>query len=291
MNPFATIPVPATPEGRHIFKHSHGMELALCVKQPTKKRWENAPFVLLIVGGGWWNDPVGDTPTGTFAASQATPLLEAGWGLVTVQFAGVGNQELMQDILGDILDGVGYLQHYQELFRLDCHRILTTGVSAPAHLSLMLAMAPHDLLTRGCTYPVDFTVIGCIACNAPCILYPVENGKFLYFNDRHDGYYQVLMGGSYTALPEVHRTYSPITYADQPHPPLFIVYSGDDSVVPPEQSIRLVKACQKAGTPLHTVCLQKNGDHGLNATPGKQADPDKATLLTQFFAYAQELVE
>lgn len=279
------IAAPSSFSGRFMYKTSAGKELGIMVEQPLTKKYEKAPFVLQIIGGGWCAGTVEKHITGVFGRSEAVSLLNDGWGLVTISYRGIDNGERLPELVADIMDGIGYLQVYESVFKLDCKNIITCGGSAPGHLSLLLATAPKDILTKYCEYPVRaYRVIGCMSINGFGALYPID-GNYMYGDKVNDPYIP-LFGSTYAEDPEIRKQYSPLTYISQTTPPLMLLYGTHDDTVDPKQTLTLKSVCDQKKASAELIKCQ-NGDHNLQSANGEAVTPGKTEYLAKFFAFAK----
>ena len=277
---------PRRDNGRFVYKYSNGQELAMFIQQPITKKYENAPFIVQIQGGGWCAGEIPNLICGVFTSSDVTGLLESGWALVTLSYRGVDNGEFLPEILSDIMDGIGFLQLHQKTFHLDCERVIFCGCSAPAHVSLMMATAPKSLLSKYCVYPITkYKCIGAISINAPAFLYPI-NGQWGFGDEKSDPYIQPF-GSTYEEDPDIRKQYSPATHLSKDSPPLLLFYGTKDDVVDPMHTKEFAKACEKAGAP-YTLVEVVNGDHGIQAAEGTTASPTRNEWIKMIMQFATD---
>ncbi len=275
---------PRRDSGRFVYKYSDGKELAVFVQQPITKKYENAPFIVQVQGGGWCAGEIPNHICGVFVSSDVVGLLESGWALVTLSYRGVDNGEFLPEILSDIMDGIGFLQLHQKTFHLDCERVIFCGCSSPAHVSLMMATAPKSLLSKYCVYPITkYKCIGAIAINAPAFLYPI-NGQWGFGDGKSDPYIQPF-GSTYEEDPNIRKQYSPATHLSENSPPMLLFYGTKDDVVDPMHTKEFAKACEKAGAP-YTLVEVVNGDHGIQAAEGTVASPTRNEWIKMIMQFA-----
>ena len=279
---------PTSSSGRFVYKYSAGKALAICIQQPYKKVYENAPFVLLINGGGWTGGLVEDRVTGFFSgAGVGAELLNDGWALVSITYRGVDNGEYMPEMVADLMDGIAFIDLHKSTFRLDCTKIITCGASAPGHMSLLLATAPRNVLTAYCVYPIrSYNIIGCLAVNGFSMLYPTD-GDFYYADGSGDNCHKTSFGVTYKEDNEVFRRYSPMTYISKNTVPLFLAYGTKDTLVNPLQTIRLKEKCDSVGSKC-TLKVVKNGDHDLNGT---DVSPSKEELVREAIQFMKNCLK
>jgi dipeptidyl aminopeptidase/acylaminoacyl peptidase len=63
------------------------------------------------------------------------------------------------------------------------------------------------------------------------------------------------LGGTLDVVPGRYRHLSPVSHLDPADPPTFLVYGGDDQIVPPGQSELLGERLREAGVPHRMVAL------------------------------------
>ncbi|MBO5274671.1 MAG: prolyl oligopeptidase family serine peptidase [Clostridia bacterium] len=277
--------------GRFIYKGYPDMELAFYLEQPRVKKFEFSPVVMNNVGGGWAHYEVLDAPYYAFAGQDK--LLDEGYAILTVGHRGGDYGAQMNELLSDLIDALAYIYSRNDQFELDLDRIVPMGHSAGGHVSLMVAMAPAELMTECCVNLCEgfhYRAMGCIACVPPILLYPdPESGKMLfpviYTENRTIKY---LFGGAeYTE--ECYKTYSPMTYARAELPPILLIPGEKDNIVDVKQSILLHEKLTSLGTDCRLVVV-KNGEHSYLPVDG-EISPTREEIDRLMYDFFVEMLE
>lgn len=265
-------------DGRFIYKTYPDMELAFYLEQPRNRIFEYAPVIMHNIGGGWSHFEIPDKALYTFPEQEK--LLDEGYAILAVGYRGGDNGEQMVDIMADLIDALAYIHARNDIFKLDLMRLVPIGGSAGGHVSLMVTMAPHELMTKTCVNITEGFAYGCMGCVGivpPTILYPdPESGKMLFpIAYTSDASIKHLFSGEEYDAP-CYKTYSPLTYARPDLPPILLLAGEKDDVVSPRQSELLHEALTAAGVNSELIIV-KNGDHGLNSPDGETQPPREET--------------
>ncbi|MBR7142168.1 MAG: alpha/beta fold hydrolase [Clostridia bacterium] len=241
--------VTALPEGRNsgrfVYKVSDGMELAFYLVQPTKKIYDRAPLLISILGGGWTHYEVPESHYWYFP--QGPQLLDEGFAAMTVSYRGYDHGEMMPDVVADVMDALGYISLHNDVFQIDLERIVPMGQSAGGHMSLLLTLAPYELLTKRCVYrDFPFRCLGTVAYVPPTMFWPDEKtGRQLFPNWYKESPGELLgdlFGGNYSVNPEPFHAYSPLTYVRADMPPVLLCGADRDWVCHPDHTLNFYQA-------------------------------------------------
>ncbi len=239
---------------------------------PIKNRYDKAPVLLLIPGGGWQRNQA--ISMYNMAKSTAETLREHGFAVVAVDYRGQQADKVsMREIVCDIYDALGYLSCYNEVLKIDSNRCYTMGHSAGAHLSLMAAYDDTNGINGiDRIYKMPFTVKGVVAIAPPTVL-PFENRELYTPVDIQPIFAEETQ--------EEYQRYSPFYMVNAKVPPTYLAAGDKDDLVHPIHSDILYKALTHAGVKAKfTLC--KGGDHSCMPAPNETAcTPDLSAVLEE----------
>lgn len=276
-------------EGLFVYKTSEGTELSMYVVQPEKQVYEYSPVLVNILGGGWTHHEV----TAYYGyLLRGNELSREGYAGITVSYRGSDNGETMPDIIADVVDALGYIYRYNELFKIDLNRIVMVGQSAGGHVGLMIASAPKEMILEHCAYhdgEFGYHVIGTVAMVPPTMLYIDEETQTQLFPTWWQGIPILghLFGSGANAAIDATPfvKYSPITYVRADMPPVLIGVGDKDPIVSPEQSYKYYEVAKAAGAQCDMIILQ-NADHSFQPVDGAKIAP----TVEEFHNAAYEFV-
>ncbi|MBL9201105.1 MAG: sulfatase-like hydrolase/transferase [Opitutaceae bacterium] len=129
-----------------VYKHAEGKPLLLDVYLPLRRRFDRAPVLYFIHGGGWEDGLKEFLLTEKIKATLAQRLGEEGFCLVSVSYRLVdarspAPRDLVRDCVVDVKDGLRYLGLNATDLNIDPDNIFVWGESAGAHLAMMLAFS------------------------------------------------------------------------------------------------------------------------------------------------------
>lgn len=257
----AAIPDPAIPleersSGRFTYKTAGGVDLSINVAQPFRDIYPKSPIILSIHGGNWAFNPIGDPHVP--ALPDTNNLRMEGWASVAINYRGFEHGGSLSDLLGDLVDGLGYINEHNDEFVMDLERIVVIGQSAGGHTGLLLALAPQSLLMQSANHTdFSFRAIGCIALVPPTI-----------------------MGED---------AYSPLNHIRKDMPPVMIVGAEKDTVVSPVNSYRFYNEARNVGADC-TLIMLKNANHAFQAVGG-EIDPPLSEYYDSAYAFVQDCIK
>ena len=248
-------------EGRFIYKNAAGADLAFYLIQPRVRKYEKAPLIMHNIGGGWTHYEITDNPVLGYAMQEK--LLDEGFAIMATGHRGGDCGGQMGEILSDLCDALVYVHAHNDAFSVDLQRIIPIGHSAGGHVSLMLAMAPGELIREYCINSsdgFDYRCIGCISLAGPTILYPDPQSGELLFPFQHTERITIthIFGGKDHTDP-VYQTYSPLCHVHGKVPPIGLVYGVLDDIVSVKQGEMLYSALCDAGIRAELIRVQGGG--------------------------------
>ncbi len=239
---------------------------------PAQTKWELAPVLLLIPGGGWQRNT--SISMYNMAQSTAEALRANGFAVATISYRGQQADHVsMREIVCDVFDALGYLAHYSAILKINPHHIYTMGHSAGAHLSLVAAYDDANGQNGSeRIYTDSFTVKGVVAIS-PATILPFENRELYTPIDIKPIFAEETR--------EEYDRFSPYYMVNSNTPPTYLAAGDKDDLVLPIHSDILHKALTHAGiNSQFTLC--RGGDHCcLPAADQTASIPDLSTVLEQ----------
>ncbi len=146
-------------------------------------------------------------------------------------------------------------------YELDPDRIGIAGASSGGHLALLAGMADEDagLEGSGGWTNVSSRVSAIVSYYGPMDLTAVSAD----FGARAQAAITKLIGATPQVNPSAYRRASPITYVSSGKPPILMVHGDHDTLVPFEQSKRMLDACLRAGVNAKLIKVE-DADHVLS---------------------------
>ncbi|MRV70994.1 prolyl oligopeptidase family serine peptidase [Duganella sp. FT92W] len=220
------------------------------------------PPVIVIGHGG----PTGMTVNTLKLATQF--WTSRGFGLLDVNYGGsTGFGRAYRDLLKgqwgvvDVEDCVAGARHLAQQGLADPERLIIRGSSAGG-LTTLCALTFHDVFKLGASY------------------YGVSDLKGLD-QDSHkfESHYNEYLIAPAAEADAVYRQRSPIHHTDKLACPMIFFQGKDDMVVPPSQSVAMVRALKARGIPVAYVELEGEG-HGF-----RKAESIIRTLEAELYFY------
>jgi len=209
------------------------------------------PGVIFIHGGGWSG---GNRRVHLGQAKQAA---QRGYVAVSIGYR-LAPKHVFPAQIEDCKCAVRWMRANAEKLDLDAKRIGAVGMSAGAHLAMMLgAMDKQDGLEgKGGHAEHSSKVQAVVSFAGPTDLtaeYPQASRAIV----------ARFIGGSRKEKPGQRRLASPITYVNQGDAPMLLFQGTTDRLVPWQQAVSMADALTQAGVPGRIELLPGLG-HGLN---------------------------
>lgn len=186
------------------------------------------PVIVVMRGGGWVaGDKEGFAPI-------AAALAERGLAAACIEFRGSG-EAIFPAAIEDMKAAVGWLKANANRYCLNPDAIGAIGGSSGAHLAAYLALTDNGKRSVA-------AVVG-LATPANLELRPETE------------YIERFLGTSYQSNPDLWKSASPISHVSAASPPLLLIHSESDKVVPFEDSLELAERYGKAGAPIELVLI------------------------------------
>jgi acetyl esterase/lipase len=248
-----------------------GEELKLNIGRP-KELSGATPCVVCIHGGGWAAGNKNDLD------GRVRELAKRGYVAATVGYR-FAPKHVFPAQIEDVKCAVRFLRANADKYQIDKDRIGAVGLSAGAHLSMLLgAMDPEDGLEgEGGNPDQSSKVNAVVAFFGPTDLtssdWPEVTGKILLN----------FLGGSRQEKLELYKKASPITYVNKGDAPMLLLQGTKDVLVPWTQATAMADALTKAGV-YGRVDLIAGAGHGWR-------DPELTRTIDETWAFFDQFLK
>ncbi|MEE2566174.1 alpha/beta hydrolase [Hyphobacterium marinum] len=228
----------------------------------------NGLGVIVIPGSGWYMPeiysvpPLKDLSRRDYIRGTVAALTDEGFTVFVINHrSSPGNR--FPAAVEDTRRAVRFVRAGAEAFGIDPERIGILGHSSGGNLAAMAAYI-DDAPGNGVD-PIDqqsSAVQAVVTLAAPFYLYDIENVD-VYGAQTVANYVGVPFYGldnHYETSPPIAVQASPTHYVDAGDPPLYMVYSADDPVVPESQADHMIAALDEASAP-YTPVRGETGEH------------------------------
>ncbi len=253
---------------RDIIYASYGdRSLLLDLYQPAEREAGLLPAIVVIRGGGWRSgDKEGFGP-------MAAALAERGLAAISIEYRASG-EATFPAAVEDTKAAVRWLRANAARYRLDPDAIGAIGGSAGAHLAVYLGVTAGDDTLEGVggNQGLSSAVSAMVGLATPVAFRPPGDAG---------GPVALFLGAPYDSDPGLWERASPITHVSASSPPVLLVHSESDSVVPFQGSLELAAVYGSAGVPVEVVLIP-NAPHAFwNRTQwfGETMDRSAAFLM------------
>jgi len=229
--------------------------------------------VLFYVHGGSWME--GDKAEG----EGWRGMNDSGYLVVSVNYrmAADGKFPVM---IEDLKCALRFLKAHSAQYNLDPNRIAVIGASAGGHLVSLLGTADESAGWDGGEYADQSSRVQAVVSMSGIydftVKVPSGIGTPIFYA------FGALAGKN---SPEMLAA-SPVTYIDSSDPPFLILHGTSDGVLPVEQAEIMHAHLTEAGVP-STLVIVENGDHGLQALPGKETSPTQDEINQTIFDFLE----
>lgn len=245
-------PADVTWETNLTYGNAGDVELKLNLAKPAKHD-ENAkpiPAIVVIHGGGWAAGHRDHLNAVTWQAAQR------GYLAITISYR-FAPKHVFPAQIEDVKCAVRYLRANAKKLNIDADRIGATGVSAGAHLSMMLATLDKEDGMEGDGGHADHAskVQAAVSFVGPTELDADD------LPQTSKNIVRGFIGGTPEEKSEAYKKASPITYVNKGDAPMLLFQGTVDPLIPNTQAYRMTEAMNKAGVK-GRVELILGGGHG-----------------------------
>jgi acetyl esterase/lipase len=213
------------------------------------------PGIVFIHGGGWSGGTRGQFH------KQAAYLAGKGYVGACIEYR-LSREAKFPAALEDCKCAVRWMRANAKTYHIDPDRIAVCGGSAGGHLASMVGLTKpsdgfegkggHQEFSSRVQLVVDF--------NGVSDLDELAKGRPLYNS------IQKFLGPTYKENPKLYVIASPISHVDAKAPPFLLLHGTDDTTVPFEQSVAMMKKLQAAGVEAE-LFEAKGAKHGFFNRP------------------------
>lgn len=281
---FAVTPLSAQPADLKIVKDivykagqtKGGQVMDLWLFEPLVKKYERAPLVVYIHGGGFvGGEKERVLKTDIIGVIRSLNLAGIACASIEYRLMEVGGPSVF-DAAADCKDAVSYLVKEADRFRIDPQRVAVFGSSAGGLLSLVTGLSSRD------GYPTDPALNGYVAkIRAIVAFYGASTSLFdEELNAARDALKTtkngldedrarkdlMFLGGPLEEKREVALKLSPSELLRPDSPPIFLAHGDSDRTAPLLGSVKLAAAARAKGIPTELLVV-KNADHMFKGDP------------------------
>ncbi|MFN0109048.1 MAG: prolyl oligopeptidase family serine peptidase [Blastocatellia bacterium] len=244
-----------------VYGHKDGLAMTLDVMIPETKP-KNIGVILIVSGS--WKSKKSDIPSEEVllrGQHWAQGLLNGGFTLFLVRHGSTPRYPV-PEMVGDIKRSVRFVRLHAKEYGVDPNRLGIVGGSSGGHLALMTALTADDgkADAKDPVEKVSSRVQAILAWFPPVdfINWGAENGYKIIEKIRPTLFPE--MFGKVTDLENQLKSVSPIYYATESAPPLFLVHGDADKTVPVQQSQILKAKYEELKRPV-SLTIHPGGPH------------------------------
>jgi acetyl esterase/lipase len=240
------------------------------------------PAAVYVHGGSWVS---GDYNTGGFIINGIGPALVAqGFVVVSLNYR-LGPRAHWPDQIVDVKCAIRYLRANAHRFDIDPAEIGAWGQSAGGHLVALLGTAGPSAGWDTGGYPYESSGVQAVVDMAgPSDLLTLGNQGAAAFVAAT--FIHLLGNVPHKQVGAYLKQASPTTYAAAGDPPFLILYSNNDTIVSPKQSLELAWDLGVAGVP-HKVVMVRRGGHAFDT---KGEVPSEAEIVNEVVGFFERIL-
>jgi acetyl esterase/lipase len=241
-----------------------------------------APAVVYVHGGSWIS---GDYNTGGFIINGIGPgLVSQGFVVVSINYR-LGPRAHWPDQIVDVKCAIRFLRANAHRYDIDPDEIGAWGQSAGGHLVALLGTAGPSAGWDVGAYPDESSSVQAVVDMAgPSDLLTLGNkGAAVLVAS---SFIHLLGNVPHKQVGADLKQASPTTYVAAGDPPFLILYSNNDDIVSPRQSLELAFDLSAAGVPNQLVTVQ----HGGHAFDMKGEVPSQAEIVNEVVGFFERIL-
>lgn len=248
-------PYPGVPRDLEVAAHlSYGPHPSQVADRYRRRGHGGASPVLVQVHGGGW--------TGGRRGWQGRPLVHRmagrGWVVFDLEYR-LSPKATFPDQLTDLKRAIAWIRAGAAEHGADASFIAVAGGSAGGHLAALAALTAGDPAHQPGFETADTTVQACLPVYGVHDLLAADGRPKWPYLATH------VLKVTPEADPETWRRGSPVRCARAERPAFLVAHGGADSLVPPEDSRRLVAALRAAGGPAVGHAELPGATHGFDS--------------------------
>lgn len=219
-------------------QYEQGRTLRLDLYLPQNRSTETIPGIIAIRGGGWHQgDKEGFAPI-------AARLAEGGYAVASIEYR-TSQEEPFPAAVHDVKAAARWMRANAEQYGIDDAALGAIGGSAGAHLAVLLATSTGIPELEGPETPLEISsqIQAAVGMATPSALTDFIERPVV----------QNFLAVSPEQSPEAWVLASPIAHVDRTDPPLLLLHSDTDDIVPYRQSVNLAQQYEKFGVASEVV--------------------------------------
>lgn len=229
--------------------------LRLDLYQPTQASEQAAPVVIWVHGGAW-----------RAGSKDSVPVLrwrDQGFAIASVEYR-LSPEAAFPAQVHDIKAAIRYLRSRASDLKLDPDRFVIAGASAGGHLAALVGVSSKVGELEG---TVGTHLSQSSDVEAIVSFYGASNLQSILSQSTEHGLsvrvpaLQLLLRGQPAEVPRLAELASPVAHVDAGDPPLWLIHGDADPQMPPQQSVELKTAYERAGRPVN-MDVVRGGKHG-----------------------------
>jgi acetyl esterase/lipase len=264
-----------------VYKKTDGASLDLWLFPPAVKKFDRAPLVIYIHGGGWGN---GDKMKvfKPHVLDTVRQLSKNGIAYASIEYRlANGGKATAYDSAADCKDAVHFLARHAEKFGLDPERIGLFGTSAGGHLALVAALGDDKDYPCATAQEDRKGKIRCVAAFYPCTSFVHPELVLKGTNFDRPQRYLPLLGGPLEAKKEIARKLSPVELVNKNSPAIFLAHGEADTILSFKHSTMMESVAKSKGVPVECI-ISKGAGHGFR---GASITPSEAEISKRAFMF------
>lgn len=208
------------------------------------------PLAIWVHGGGWKRGDKADFPTRNPNVAKA--LLEEGYALASINYR-LSSEAQYPAPLEDSKDAVQFLLDNAKSYGIDPDRMVIMGRSAGGHLATLTA-TQLTASKQTTSQPMPKAVISFFGLYD---LLALEEQKPSRTSASRKAPESLLLGNVPSAVPELAKMASPVTFVTPNTPPTLLMHGVMDKQAPVKQSLDFAVALEKNNVPHKTIIEDK----------------------------------
>lgn len=220
-------------------------KLLLDIYRPTIWGEGQLRTILVIRGGGWAN---GDKEAYGYIA---TALALRGFAAVCIEYR-TSDEAIFPAAVLDSKLAIKWIKHNANKYNFNHSGIGAIGGSAGGHLAALVGVSSKANLLNPTEVTNDFTIQAVVGLSTHTDFRELSENKAII----------KWLGKPYPANEELWESASPISYIDKDSPPMLLIHSSSDNLVPYEQSLLAIEKLGKVGVYSELVLIP-NAPHNF----------------------------
>lgn len=240
------------------YKTIGNKDLAIDIYLPKSDTSTNTakghPLAIWVHGGAWKRGDKADFPAKN--PNLAKALLEEGYALASINYR-LSSEAQFPAPLEDSKDAVKFLLDNAKSYGIDSERMVIMGRSAGGHLATLTA-TELTASKQTTSQPMPKAIISFFGLYDLLALEEQKSTRTPASSQTPEG---LLLGKTPSAVPELAKMASPVTFVTPNTPPTLLMHGNMDKQAPVQQSLDFAVALEKNNVP-HKTIIEDKARHG-----------------------------